>query len=723
MRRNTLDNGRDRTARERGPRNLARAWSEVLLASLTAAACLAYIFRSFFLSGGDMFTGSPADSRLCMILLEHWWAVCRGLASFRDANYFYPARDVLGYSHTLLLFAPVYIPFRLLNLDTYFAFELTLMVFKALGFAFCYAMLRATFRLSLAASLLGASLFTISNVSVLWSGHPQMWIVSFVPLLALLLDFYFRRASRAALCGAAFLFGAIMFSEFYTAFFCSLASAAIAACWAGVEAWTGRGEFMARLRRWLRRAPGDLLTSVPYFLVWFILLVWVYYPVLRWTGGRGYSDAYQYIRDWREFADIGIYNWMWGPSLGAFYSRHFPKTNEARMGLPVLMLLTVALATVVSLIQIRRGRKTSNPAPGAAPRGIAILGLASAALYLATVRFGTHTFWWVIYRVVPGARGLRIPGRINFLLSLIAATVCAIAFESLLARRRRRWVRWFAAALAAALIADQVSVYELSWVSRFSELKYFGRFPAAPQGCLAFYAIRPRVPQLFDIGQVDAMILARLRNIPTINAYGGWPPPGWDLYHFDAGYSNRAARYFMAHDLWDGACAADMEVGRWLTPAETRADLARTFPRTGLGHLEFKAGGAGNQCAVSGWSDPEAIGTWTDARHAILVVGGLSPERGPLRIRAHAMAFLAGTHRDVKIVVRVNGHAAGAWEFTEEGIVVLREAEAPATFLGPELTRIGFDIDDPRSPLELGVSQDPRRLGMLLVDLALTQDQ
>ncbi len=692
-----------------------RVVREVVLAAGVGAACLAYLFRFFLLSRGDKWTGAPEDARLCMILTEHWWAVCRGLAGFRDPNYFYPAHDVLGYSHTLLLLAPLYIPFRALHFDTYLAFECMLAVLKALGFGFCQAMLRTTFRLRVGASLVGSALFTIANGPTLWAAHPQMWIVAFVPAVVLLLDFYFRRGSRGALAGAAFLFGAVMFSEFYTAFFCGLAAVAVGGCWAGIEFWTRRRDFFDRLRRWSTRAPRDLLAAAGPFGFWLVMLVWVYYPVLRVTGGRSYADAYQYIRDWRELADTGIYNWVWGTSLGALYLRHFPKWQEARMGLPVGMVVTAAFAAVRSLPRLR-GKQ-----PTFAARACAVVALSSAALYVATVRFGAHTFWWVIYKVVPGASGLRVPGRINVLLTLTVAAVCAMALNELFGKGRRRGAAWFGVVLAAFLIAEQINLFEFAEVSRFSELQYFGRFSNAPAGCEAFYVVRPRVPWIYPVGQVDGMILARWRNIPTINAYGGWPPPGWDLYQFDESYSNRAARYFMAHGMWDRACAADMEVGRWLGPGKTREKLTEELLGTGLDRLDFRGAGSGRLTTVSGWSDPELIGTWTDASDALLAVRGFSAARGPLHLRAHAVGFLAGSHREVKVTVTVNGSGAGVWDFAREGAVVEREGEAPAMSLGPAVTRIVFHIDSPRSPLEMGVSKDPRKLGMLLVDLSLTQ--
>ncbi len=161
--------------------------------------------------------------------------------------------------------------------------------------------------------------------------------------------------------------------------------------------------------------------------------------------------------------------------------------------------------------------------------------------------------------------------------------------------------------------------------------------------------------------------------------------------------------------------------GRWLGPRETQDKLTEALLGTGLDRLDYRGAGLGKLTTVSGWSDPEGIGTWTEAPEALLVVRGLSPGRGALHLRAHAMAFLAGAHRRVRVAVTVNGAPAGLWDFTQEGATVERDAVAPASSLARPVTKIVFHIDSPRSPVEMHVSKDPRKLGMLLVDLSLTQ--
>ncbi len=699
------------------------AGREAILASLVCCLSLAYLFHSFLLSRGDSITGDFGDARLCMVILEHWWAVCHGLASPRDPNFLAPAHDVLGYSHTLFAYTPIYLPLRLLHLDTYMAFELTLMALRALGFAFTYLMLRRTFRLPIAPSLAGACLFTVANISVRSSGHAQLLNVMFVPLQVILIGRYFKNRSTRSLAAAGFLTGAMMFTDVYEVFFEVLMALALIPAWTAVEWSSDRASLARRLRDWSRHGAGDILFAAPFFLIWLLPFFAVYYPVFGRTGGRPYAEVFSYLRDWREILNPGPDNWLWGRSLGKWFQGWVSPVGEAGFGITPLVILIAALATLLSLIRIITRRRADREPPDWRPRAIAILGLASGALYIVSVHFGIHSLWWVIYHVIPGAKGLRVPGRVNALLALNTSVLCALTLAWLLSQRPVRLMHWAAAMLTLCLIAEQVNAQPASGISRSSELRYFARLSNPPPGCQRFSVINPRLPETPFVGQIDAMILARRVNIATINGYSGSNAPGWDLYYFDSGYPNRVASYLLANNIWSGTCTVDLERGHWTPASEPRPAFSGGIASGGKADIEFVKNGNAPPFEASGWSSPEAIGTWTNGPEASLRVSGLSPDRGELTIRAIALGFYAKSHTEVNVTVSVNGHEVTVWALRMTDKSSERVAEAPSAFLGPPVTTISFAIDDARSPLELGVSADPRKLGMLLVKVSLTQQR
>ncbi|MGH2510960.1 MAG: hypothetical protein ACRDHZ_26650, partial [Ktedonobacteraceae bacterium] len=137
---------------------------------------LAIYFHAFFLSHFNLIAGNVGDNRFNIALLEHWNAVAHGQAAFTSPNFFWPERGVLGYADALFLFAPSYILARVAGMDVYLAFELTLIVFKAIGFFSMLWLLRYFVGVNRSVALTGAVVFTLSNLYELgmFVGHAQL---------------------------------------------------------------------------------------------------------------------------------------------------------------------------------------------------------------------------------------------------------------------------------------------------------------------------------------------------------------------------------------------------------------------------------------------------------------------------------------------------------------------------------------------------------------------
>ena len=73
-----------------------------------------YTYRSAF---SGKLLGDPFDSRLMIVLHEHWWRWFNGLVELRDTEFFYPYKTALGYSDVFLVQGFIYSIFRLLDQD------------------------------------------------------------------------------------------------------------------------------------------------------------------------------------------------------------------------------------------------------------------------------------------------------------------------------------------------------------------------------------------------------------------------------------------------------------------------------------------------------------------------------------------------------------------------------------------------------------------------------
>jgi len=133
------------------------------------------------------------------------------------------------------------------------------------------------------------------------------------------------------------------------------------------------------------------------------------------------------------------------------------------------------------------------------------------------------------------------------------------------------------------------------------------------------------------------------------------------------------------------------------------------------GGLRFDRHSGGAFALVSGWSDPEAWGTWSVGEESILRVRvpalrTTSPVKLALRYRV--IPVPDGSPSVVECAV---GDAPLArWELDAASAAGELTLDVPG---GPELVEIRLVAPEAKSPLELGLSDDPRRLGIGVEEL------
>ena len=209
-----------RNARSRHPEEAARGvgveQGGAPPSDIAGRCCVGGIFLPVtFRNGFSLLIGDRYDGVIEVSILEHWFNVVRGHAHWATTNYFFPAPHTLGYNDGYLLFGLVFSGFRLWGLDPYLSSELVNVVLRAVGFVAFYILARRLAALSVTWALFAAILFTIANNLFVHAYHAQLFSVCFVPVIALLLDGFFRsfwlRQSGAMVAtggGAAALYGA-----------------------------------------------------------------------------------------------------------------------------------------------------------------------------------------------------------------------------------------------------------------------------------------------------------------------------------------------------------------------------------------------------------------------------------------------------------------------------------------------------------------------------------
>jgi hypothetical protein len=236
----------------------------VLLPSTLAAVYFSHAFRLADGSPARAGLGDWLDPYFINYLLEHWYYCVTTLSDPRSPLMFFPVRDTLGYSHSLILYAPFYIVARLF-LDPFQAYSLMLGSVLVLGTICLYLLLRQVGLRFLESLALTAFFATSGNII---NGMTGTWTqtasVFLIPPVLLMLVTALRRPpgrTRSTMAFAGGLLSGLVFSqEYYTGAFAVLILILLVAL--PVLVTTELQEFRRTFRQFVVMLTNTLMTTV-----------------------------------------------------------------------------------------------------------------------------------------------------------------------------------------------------------------------------------------------------------------------------------------------------------------------------------------------------------------------------------------------------------------------------------------------------------------------------
>ncbi|MBS0409976.1 MAG: hypothetical protein JSR86_08685 [Proteobacteria bacterium] len=528
---------------------------------------MAFCLRDVIASGFDLGFGDRADGLIEISILEHWRNVFHGAGDWRTPLYFHPYGDTLGYNDGYFLFGAVYSLLRL-AFDPFWSDTLNALVFKSIGFFSAHALFRRGLGWRPNPALLAACLFSISNGLGLQSVHAQLQSIGLQPLFFLLVIRAWRAEvaeKRAAAIlwavGAAALLAAWLLTSFYMAWFALFFGGAFAAAWL----WASGHRRPAAIWTLTRRHGAVFAAAGLAFAIFSAPFLWVYLPKVVETGAHPFGDAQNYLVMPLDPVNVGPRNLLWGWINRALLAVLPSKlvVDEHASGFPLAFFALFVLAMRQTL------RRSGAVAP---PASIPVRALALSILgtWLLTIQLGPVSPWRLIGPIVPGGNGLRTVVRYQLFLLLPALI---LVFEVL----RERWeglrIARPAAAfgLVALLVAENINLQSAADLSRSAQRAALAAIPPPPAACRSFFVVKARAGEGFykkEIADrvyphnVDAMLLAQLWRLPTVNGFSTFNPPDWDFASPRApDYLARVGAYAARHDL-HGLCGLDMRQSR-----------------------------------------------------------------------------------------------------------------------------------------------------------------
>lgn len=533
----------------------------LLLILLTGLACLAVFFRVQLMNGFTLLLGDRHDGVIELAILEHWYNVLSGTEAWNRTAYFWPVPGTLGYNDGYLGFGLVYAVFRALGVDPFLAGELVNATLRGIGFLGAYVAMRRIMALEFGWALLGAAVFTLGNNLYIRGSHAQLFSVGLVPWLAVLAHATLSalwHGERGALLrnGAGFclLFALALMTGFYMAWYFAFLSMALLIAWVVVAGRARRALLLLALKRHWKDVLGlgvfAALVCLPFALV--------YAPKAAETGMHGYAMVGQYTLSPLDVIHVGERNLVWGwlvQGLNAVFRPGFPAWSEQMTGMPPLLVALFLLA-------LWRGPAADRLAV------LRALGIATLVTWLLTLQLFGVSPWRLVWQVVPGARAARVVARYQLFL-LLPVTGFAVAW---LALQGPRLGRLLAAALCALLLVEQLNGYAPVFLDRTQELARLRAVPAPPAECRAFFVTAARQESRFGEAvddpynhNTEAMLLAEVLRLPTINGISTFNPPGWpDHWPGHPDYLPAVRAYAERYGV-QGLCGLDLQRFTWDT--------------------------------------------------------------------------------------------------------------------------------------------------------------
>lgn len=703
------------------PRTAATALAPIGLYAIGALV----FFRWQILSQFDRVFGDRGDARMVAFLHEHVYRWLFTHTGFLSPPFFYNQTKTLGYTDAFLLDQLIYAPLRLLGAEPLLATSLIAVVLSPFAYLFLYLFLRRLDVSVLMASL-AAFIFTFANNLYLQSAHLQHFAVYYIPVIAycglVAVSDVHRRPCRAYLLAAfgAGLFGLLFSTAYYMAWFFGLALLIFTPLVARI-AWP-------EACRWLSARPARILglglVAGLVFLSTLSVFAAIYGPVVAIGARRAFGEYLVYAPMPNDVVNVGIANLVWSGLIRSLHLISDDRLSNIELCTaltPVVEILLVASA----VLALRPGLWSTNEF-GRTRRSMVIASATVCFLfYLLTVKVHKFSLFYFLYATVPGANAIRDGYRAMIVANLFAVTAIALTFDRLLrslwqeprTALRYKWIGVFMAVLSLAAI-EQVNLIRQANLSRTFEREHMSAVAKAPRECRSFYAAPQADFPPFGV-QIDAMMVALAQHLPTINGYSGLNPPGWGFYDTEAtNYEQRAQRWAVDRGVADGLCRIDVERGTWEVLALDHEFICAatgcsiSLDQSGQFEINLARDGNGVLFTDDHWVGPESWGQWTGAKQAALWFSVGVPR--DLSISLSLRPLLSASAPKQSVWVDANGCRVGAidFDFAHGSKSQTISGTIPARCVAGRKVVLNINTDRMRSPKELGINDDVRRLGI-----------
>jgi hypothetical protein len=490
-----------------------------------AVALTLFTHRSIF---SGQLIGDPFDSRLMIVIHEHWWRWFNGLTEFRDLGFFYPYNTTLGFSDVFLIPGIIYSGFRALNFGLAESWTIATFMVLIIGNIGWTVIAKRFITNVFTRILFVATIITSFSFTAYFSINPNIVGYSLLSWFALLIysiekekNISLKQRKKAILI---ILLQIYALSYWYAAFFVGFLIL--------VRLLIG---FIYRSKGLIAR--NSIPRSKTLDKVWLIAIPiilffsWLFYYVYISVASEPFRPKSEMVLNSPSITMLlnagnptqyGLKNSISG-SVYQFLGLDLPYENLIGLG------LAVTLVGLVSVVFVGlQGERIIR---------IWLFSVIFTFLYFAKFLNNTsiHSY---MFDILPGLNSIRYPARFVIVLGFVLIFVSFKLLDKILRDKRSNAIKVSVYAIAILLLIDQIRGPFIGWNAKLLINKnLFSQAEKIKNDCDYFYFDHPG-GWWYD--QIEALTFAAQIGIPTVNGYSGAFPNNYPIQSWNSTYtSNR----------------------------------------------------------------------------------------------------------------------------------------------------------------------------------------
>jgi hypothetical protein len=546
-----------------------------LLVLIVLAFAIFFVYHPFILSGFDKVSGDVYDARIQIFILEHWRNVFSGKDELFRPEYFHPEARTIAFNDGYLISGIIYTVFREFGGDPFISYEFMNITIRIVGFVFSYLFLRRILSCEFLISLFAALLGFVAQGLAIRMNHSQLLYAYLVPAgLYLLMSLYrlqntstgLQQRPSAATLIFVIMYGAWALTAFYSLYVFTLITGLVFGSLLVLEKEAWLKSLVRRRVHFLLIGVGSGLSAIGIYAL--------YRDVLKTTGGHRVGVIHGNAGAIIDLVNVGPSNFFWSDLIAPVY-RAYTGSNLAYTELSTGFTPILLAAFVVSAVYVWALRRKNNDISSQSDLNV-VFALIIASLVLAFFSLKTHgiAHWTLPFLYLPGASTIRVPARLLLFIVPIMVLVIGFALDRFIMHgpADHSWRKVIAIALVMIIVGEQYNIGKPFYIDRKSEYAFIEGIPTPPASCGSYYAFNPRLPlsddaavNKFYIHSVDAMLVASMKNIPTVNGFSTFTPVGVDLSGpWEPDYGTRIRKYAGETNLAAHICGLDLKEKRWI---------------------------------------------------------------------------------------------------------------------------------------------------------------